>query len=78
MAFGFERPVISTDVGGLPDVVTDGKTGYLVKPENEKQLADAVIRYFEENREAEFTENIQKEAYRFSWDRMTEIIASLL
>ena len=78
MAFGFERPVISTNVGGLPDVVTDGKTGYLVEPENEKELADAVIRFFEENKEAEFTENIRKEAYRFSWDRMTEIIDSLM
>lgn len=78
MAFGFERPVISTNVGGLPDVVTDGETGFLVKPENSRELADAVIRFFEENRADEFTENIQKGAYRFSWDRMTEIIESLV
>lgn len=30
--YGFDRPVIVTNVGGLPDVVTNGKTGYVVEP----------------------------------------------
>ena len=32
IAFGFERPVIVSRVGGLPDVVRDGRTGYIAEP----------------------------------------------
>lgn len=77
VAFGFEKPVIVTDVGGLPDVVTNGKTGYIVESQNARQIAEAVITYFKENKENEFSENIRKESYRFSWDRMSDVISSL-
>lgn len=77
IAYGFERPVVATNVGGLPDVVLDEKTGYLVPPKNPEALADAVVRFFEEQKAGEFAENIRKEASRYSWDRMRENICSL-
>ena len=77
IAYGFEKPVVVTAVGGLPDVVVDGKTGYVVTPRDPKALADAAARYFGEEKEAEFKENIKKEAYKYSWDRMTEHIEKL-
>ena len=76
IAYGFEKPVVVTAVGGLPDVVTDGKTGYVVEPKNPEALADAVAAFYEQEKEAEFVANVQKEAYRFSWDRMVEVIES--
>ena len=78
IAYGFEKPVVVTNVGGLPDVVEDGKTGYVVDPENPTALADAVVRYFKENRKEEFEENVKKEAYRFDWDRMVETVERLV
>jgi glycosyltransferase involved in cell wall biosynthesis len=41
-AMMFGKPVIATNVGGIPEVVLDGKTGYLVEPKNPGALADAV------------------------------------
>jgi len=41
--YDFKKPVISTNVGALPDVVIDGKTGFLVEPRNVKQLAEKII-----------------------------------
>lgn len=76
IAYGFEKPVIVTNVGGLPDVVEDGKTGYVVEAKNEKALGEAIIRYFEEGKEEEFICNVRKEAWRFSWERMVEKIES--
>lgn len=74
IAYGFEKPVISTNVGGLPEVVIDEHTGYIVPPKNPDALADAIIRFFRENKSEKFIENVRKEAYKYSWDRMNEIV----
>jgi len=44
LAFGFGKPVITTRVGGLHEVVQDGVTGLIVPPQDEMALADAIIR----------------------------------
>lgn len=74
IAYGFEKPVVATNVGGLPDVVVDGKTGYIVESGKPDAIADAVIRYYEGGKEKEFTKNVKSETYKFSWDRMRETI----
>ncbi len=38
------KPVVSTGVGGIPEVVKDGETGYLVFPHQPEKLAEAVIK----------------------------------
>jgi glycosyltransferase involved in cell wall biosynthesis len=38
------RPVVGSNIGGIPDLVTDGETGYLVEPRNPDQIAEKVIR----------------------------------
>lgn len=78
IAYSFDKPVVATDVGGLPEVVLDGETGYIVPPFDHEQLAEAIIRFFKENRQKDFEENIKKEAYRYSWERMTELVESLM
>lgn len=77
IAYSFEKPVIATDVGGLPEVVLDGKTGYIVPPKNPQALGEAVVKFFRENKAAEFSDNVHAEAYRYSWDRMNEVVKRL-
>ena len=76
IAYGFEKPVIVTNVGGLPDVVTNGKTGYVVESGNPDELAESIVKYFELYKEEEFVRNVREEAYRFRWDRVVEKIES--
>ena len=77
-AYSFEKPVIVTNVGGLPEVVKEGETGYIVEPENSTALASAVLRFFNENKADEFKNAIQKEAERYSWERMSENVNEMM
>jgi glycosyltransferase involved in cell wall biosynthesis len=74
IACGLEKPVVATRIGSLGEVVEDGKTGYLVNPGDPRALADAVLRFFEEQKEAEFVENIRHAKGRFSWERLVTLI----
>ena len=77
IAYGFTKPVIVTDVGGLSEVVTDGKIGYVIPPFDCGRIAAAVIDFFKNSDIKNFEENIKAEEYKFSWDRMSEIIDKL-
>lgn len=77
IAYGFEKPVIATAVGGLPDVVMQGRTGYIVPPGDVDALADAVISFFESGEKEVFREEIRSEADRYSWDRLVSTITEL-
>jgi glycosyltransferase involved in cell wall biosynthesis len=43
-AFCRGRPVVGSRVGGIPDLIEDGRTGVLVEPGNPKALAEALVR----------------------------------
>ena len=78
IAYGFSKPVIVTEVGGLPDVVDDGKSGYVVKPESPEEIVRAVRSFYQDGMEQFMVENIDKEAYRFSWERMGDIVERIM
>lgn len=77
IAYGFEKAVVVTDVGGLPDVVLNNKTGYVVESQNPRAIAEAIEDFYLNDRNAEFCENIKKEAYKFDWERIREKIEEL-
>ena len=76
IAFHFEKSMLVTNVGGLAEIVPDGKIGYVVEP-NKEQIAKALRRFFEENRIAEFESNIVEEKQKYSWSRFTEAIETV-
>ena len=71
IAYAFGLPVISTDVGGLPEVVRDGETGYIVRAGDDDALAGAVVRYFEGDEMERLSANVRAEARR---DRAGELM----
>jgi len=78
IAYGFGKPVVVTSVGGLPEVVEDGRTGYVVPPRDAGALADAVVLFFEQGRGEELSAAIAREQERFSWRRLVETIEELM
>jgi glycosyltransferase involved in cell wall biosynthesis len=77
IAYHFNKPMVITDVGGLAEFVPHEKVGYVVKPEP-SAIADAIIRYYLEKKEMEFSANAAVEKQRYSWNTMTEAIDRLL
>lgn len=77
MAYNFNKPVIATNVGGLPEVVVDGKTGFIVEKAPEK-LAEAIVKFFDENLGEFFSRNIDEEKKKYSWDNLAVAIEDII
>ena len=77
IAFHFEKPMLVTNVGGLPEIVPNGKIGYVTEPDS-KQIADALCKFFEEHHQEEFEKNIVEEKQKYAWSTFTDAIGSVL
>jgi glycosyltransferase involved in cell wall biosynthesis len=77
IAYALDKPVIATRAGSLSEVVEEGRTGYLVNPGDPKGLAGAVLRFYKEQKETEFVENIRSAKNRFSWEKIVKLIEEL-
>ncbi|NIM06086.1 MAG: glycosyltransferase [Armatimonadetes bacterium] len=75
IAYGFDRPVIATNVGSLPEVIQDGENGRIVEPGSVHSLAKAVTESLEPETLRRLTENAVRTKERFSWERMADIVA---
>ncbi|MCX6122920.1 MAG: glycosyltransferase [Ignavibacteriales bacterium] len=73
IAYGFAKPVVITDVGGLAELVDDGKTGFIVPPHDIPKLADSIIRYFKENREQDFSHTIETKRQENSFNNIRKV-----
>jgi glycosyltransferase involved in cell wall biosynthesis len=78
VAFGLNKPVITTNVGGLPEAVEDGKTGFIVDPESPDKLAEAILKFYAGDYEATFARNITANAGAFSWSAEVKTIEGFL
>ena len=76
IAYHFEKPMLVTNVGGLSEIIPNGKVGYVVGVET-KQISDAMVDFFTNQRSAKMIENIKIEKTKFLWSRMTEAIDGL-
>lgn len=73
IAYHFEKPMIVTNVGGLAEIVPNGKAGYVVEPD-EKEIADAIVDFFGNNRQDEFKEGLLFEKRKYAWSNMTKSV----
>lgn len=73
ICYHFDRPMLVTNVGGLPEIVPDGKVGYVVQP-NPTAIADALVDFYQNHREFVFRDNIKVEKKKYGWDMMLEKI----
>lgn len=73
IAYHFERPMLVTRVGGLAEIVPNGKVGYVCEV-NEDEIAEAIRSFAAmdtKQRDASFRKNIQNEKQKYAWSAMT-------
>ena len=75
LAYYFEKPMIVTNVGGLPALVPDGKCGLVAEPRPD-DLARA-IRQFYELGEAHFIPHLRSEKTKYSWAHLVDALLKL-
>jgi len=75
IAYHFERPMIVTNVGGLPDYVPDEKAGLVTRPDP-VAIADSIRLYFTMG-EAHFLPFLKTEKLKYSWSAFSRSLVQL-
>ena len=75
LAYHFEKPMIVTNVGGLPALVPDGKAGLVTAPTPEA-IADAILKFYQLG-ENYFIPHLRTEKQKYSWTNMVSTIFQL-
>ena len=70
VAFHFEKPCLVTNVGGLGEIIHDGKMGYACEP-NVEAIAASLKDYYGNDRKEAFTEYLKEEKKKYEWGKMS-------
>ena len=77
-AMALEKPIVASNVGGIPDLVTHGKNGFLVPAKNPEKLAKYIQILIEDKEKRKKMGQAGKEMVKnFSKEKMVEKIANL-
>jgi glycosyltransferase involved in cell wall biosynthesis len=76
IAYHFEKPMLVTNVGGLPEIVANGKAGYVVEP-TPQLIADAIEDFYMHDRAKAFIPHVISHKKNFTWEAMVEGFLSL-
>lgn len=77
ICYHFNKPMLVTNVGGLPEIVPNNRVGFVVEPD-ENEVAKAILKFYNENKEPEFLQYIAEEKKKYSWKVMVEKVKSLV
>lgn len=75
LAYHFEKPMLVTNVGGLPDLVPDGKAGLIAEP-NPADIASHILKLYELG-EDHFLPHLRSEKKKYSWSVLVDTIKNL-
>lgn len=76
IAYQFSLPMVVTRVGGLPEIVPDGRAGYVCEPTAEG-IAEAIGRIWNDDTLTHLRQQCAEERRRFSWEEMCSRLLEL-
>ena len=78
VAYGFFKPVIVTDVGGLAEFVDEGKTGFVVKPNSPEAIAEGIRRFLSVQDKVDFKTHITERNRKNSFSQLPEVFENII
>lgn len=78
VAYGFYKPVIVTNVGGLAEFVEEGKTGFVVDPESPEAILNGVNKFYKTKDKTDFHQFIEEKNKQNSFNRLPEVFEEIL
>jgi glycosyltransferase involved in cell wall biosynthesis len=78
VAYGFHKPVIVTNVGGLAEFVDEGKTGFVVEPNAPDAIVDGVNKFLSSRETTDFTAHIQERNRKNSFNQLPGVFERIL
>ncbi len=76
IAYHFNKPMLVTNVGGIPETVPHGKVGYVSNIDDE-EVANHLRDFYENSKEEFFIANIQEEKVKYQWDTMVNSLLDI-
>jgi len=77
IAYHFETPIITTNVGGLAEIVPNGEVGYVTAPDV-GEIQEAIINFYKAGKGKQFSENVKKLKTKYSWDSMLTAVDDVI
>lgn len=77
IAYHFETPIVTTDVGGLAEIVPNNEVGYVTEPKVD-EIQEAIVKFYQENKGTQFEENIKKLKIKYSWNSMVAAVDDVI
>ncbi|MDP3149089.1 MAG: glycosyltransferase [Ignavibacteria bacterium] len=78
VAYGFLKPVLVTDVGGLAEFVDDKKTGIIVEPESPMAICNGVLEFYGLQKSVNFSKNIGERISRNQFSFIAQLFDKII
>jgi glycosyltransferase involved in cell wall biosynthesis len=78
VAYGFNKPVLVTRVGGLSEFVDEGETGYVVEPDSPEAVVEGVHKFFEAEKSTDFAGFISKKVSANGFNNLPELFKQIV
>lgn len=78
VAYGFSKPVVVTNVGGLSEFVDDRKTGIIINPDSPQAIANGVLEFFKLKDQVDFEKNIKEFVSNNKFANLTDLFNQII
>jgi glycosyltransferase involved in cell wall biosynthesis len=78
VAYGFSKPVLATNVGGLVEFIDNGKTGIIIKPDSPEEIANGVQEFFKLQEQIDFEKNIKEIVSKNKFANLVELFNQII
>ncbi len=78
ISYGFRKPVIVTNVGGLAEDVVENVTGYIVEPGRSDMLADGIFKFLKNRKNIDFKKNIEEKLSNNEFNKMPQLVGRII